>query len=126
MTKSGATLIGDDVLRATLARASHDLAHLDGAAGKASRLITQRARDRAPKRSGRLASSIVAKVDAGDAAVGSDLIYAPVIHNGWAAHGITPNPFLVPVAADTQTVWVGYYRDDVQHAISQVRGASHV
>lgn len=126
MTKNGATLIGDDVLRATMARASHDLAHLDGAATKTSRLVTQRARDRAPKRSGRLASSVVARVDAGDVAVGSDLIYAPVIHNGWAAHNITPNPFLIPVAADTQTVWVGYYRDDVQSAISKIRGASHV
>jgi hypothetical protein len=123
MTRSGVTVIGDDMLRLTLARASSDLAHLDTAADRTARLVTQRARDRAPKRSGRLAASVTATTDGSDAAVGSNLVYAPVIHNGWAAHGIAANPFLVPVAQDSTPIWLSYYRADLSRAISQVRGA---
>ena len=124
MTKGASvTVQGDTTLRLTLAKASADLANMTTAANMAGRTIATRAQGRAPKRSGRLASSIHATADGSDAAVGSNLIYAPVIHNGWAAHNITPNPFLVPIAEDTQPVWLNYYRADLGRAISQVRGA---
>jgi len=117
------TVVGDTRLRATLAVAAQRLDNLETAGNAASRLIMQASRGRAPKRTGRLAGSLTADASGNEAKVSSGLVYAGVIHYGWAAHGISANPFLVPVAESTQSVWIRAYETEVAAAISIVKGA---
>lgn len=123
MSGADVRVIGADTFRRTMGAAADDLGRMDRAADATGRLILTRARARAPKRSGRLSGSLTAKADGSDVAVGSGLVYAPVIHNGWAGHSIAPNPFLIPVAQESQPVWLGYFRADLGRVIAQVRGA---
>lgn len=114
---------GAAMFAATLHTAANGLSHLDTATRQTGELLRTRAAGRAPKRSGALARSIRADSDGESVSVGSGLIYAPVIHFGWAAHGISPNPFLVPVAADSESLWMNFYVADVQSKLDKVRGA---
>ena len=123
MSPGAVTVVGDTRLRATLAVAAERLDHLETAGQSASRLIMQAARGRAPKRTGRLAGSLSADADGTEAEVSAGAVYAGVIHYGWAAHGISANPFLVPVAESTQSVWIRSYQAEVVAAISIVKGA---
>lgn len=116
------TVQGDETLRRTLAAAADDLENLDQSEN--ARLVQQRAQARAPKRSGRLARSVVAKdLGKGTAAVLSDLVYAPVIHYGWAGHGISPQPFLVSALDDSAPLVEASSLRQTQRILSHVRGA---
>ena len=119
------TVEGGRELRATLKRASGDLGDLKAVHDRIARLVASVARQRAPKRTGRLAGSIrgsgaatVATVRAGGAAVP----YAAVIHNGWPQHNIAANPYLVEPAHQTEPVWTRYYVDAVNKILSKVHG----
>jgi hypothetical protein len=106
-----------------MAVAASRMDELDRAEAAAGRLIEQRARGLAPKRTGRLASSVRAQPGRGEVAVASSLVYAGVIEHGWAAHGITAHPFLVPTAHASEPVWRAYYVADVNAVLAQVKGA---
>lgn len=116
------TVQGDETFRRTLHAAADELANLDQS--DSARLVQQRAQARAPKRSGTLARSVQARdLGNGTAAVASDLVYAPVIHYGWPAHGISPEPFLTDALADsTQLVEIASLRE-AQRILATVRGA---
>jgi len=122
MPEPTVTVQGDDTLRRTLAGAADELENLDQS--DSARMVQQRAAARAPKRSGTLARSLVAKdLGNGTAVVQSDLIYAPVIHYGWAAHNIAAQPFLTTALDDsTQLVEADNLRA-TQRILSHVRGA---
>ena len=49
---------------------------------------------RAPRVTGALAASLTVEATHGVTTVGSDLVYSGVIHGGWAARNIRPQPFL--------------------------------
>ena len=116
------TVDGDETLRRTLAAARDDIEQMDQTEN--ARLVQQRAQARAPKVTGTLARSVVAKdLGKGQAAVVSELIYAPVIHYGWAAHHISPQPFLTEALADSTRLVEANSQRKAQAALSQVRGA---
>lgn len=116
------TVQGDETLRRTLAAAADDLEHLDQS--DSARLVQSRAQARAPKRSGTLARSLVAKdLGKGHAVVVSDLIYAPVIHYGWAARNIAAQPFLVTALDDSTRLVEANSLRETQRILSHVRGA---
>lgn len=116
------TVEGDETLRRTLRAAQSDIADLDQ--GPSARLVLGRAQARTPKVSGRLARSLVAKdIGQGRAVVQSDLIYAPVIHYGWPAHNITPQPFLVSALEDSATLIQAEDLRQVNQALAKVKGA---
>ena len=120
--KTQVTLEGDERLRATLKRAGDEMEHLDH--GQDARLIAQRAQARAPKRSGTLARSIYAKdMSLGRAVVTSDLVYAPVIHFGWAAHHIAAQPYLTTAVTDSVTLVESNDLRQVNKALAKVEGA---
>lgn len=123
MPNDAVQVIGADRLAATLALAARRFGELNRATEQTGRLVESRARGRAPKRSGRLARSITHTTTGDTVAVGSRLVYAPVIHNGWGGHSISPNPFLIPVAAATEPVWREYYAAELNEVISHVKGA---
>ena len=116
------TVSGDDTLRRTMAAAGDDLENLDQTGN--ARLVAARAQQGAPKLTGMLAASIVVKdVGKGVAAVTSDLVYAPVIHYGWGARNITPQPFLTDALEES----VNHIEEDsarqAQAILEHVRGA---
>lgn len=116
------TVEGDETLRRTLAAAADDLEQLDQSEN--ARLVQQRAAANAPKVSGRLARSLVAKdLGKGVAVVSSDLVYAPPIHYGWAAHNIHPQPFLVTALDDSADLVEANSLRQAQAILGHVRGA---
>lgn len=123
MSKPQAEVVGAARLRATMAKAASDLAHLDRATEATSRLVEQRARGSVPVRTGRLARSLSATSTGDEARVSSSVVYAGVQHYGWAARGIRAHPFLVPAAEDSTAVWRQFYVADVNRALDQVHGA---
>lgn len=123
MTRGPAiTVEGDERLAVTMRAAAQDMQHLERAQQEAARTILTRAQGQAPKRTGRLARSLVASSEGDTAEVSTDLVYAGVIHNGWAAHHISAHPFLIPVAHATEPVWRKAYVAEVQADLNQVRG----
>jgi hypothetical protein len=116
-------VVGAERLAATLSSAGGDIAHPTAAASEAGRVLARQGSSNAPRRTGRLASSIRARPSGGDVEVGSSLIYAPVIHNGWARHHITANPFLRHALEQRTGEIVALYARDMDKAISQVKGA---
>lgn len=116
------TVKGDDTLRRTLHTAESDITDIDQLGS--ARLVAERAQARAPKRSGTLARSVYAKdLGKGAAAAVSDLIYAPVIHYGWAAHHITPQPFLTTALEDSTQLVEAETLRQTNRALGKVRGA---
>lgn len=123
MSAGAVTVVGDTRVRATLAAAAAHLDHLEAAHQSASRLVLQRSRGAAPKRTGRLARSLSASSKGDEARVATGLVYAGVIHYGWAAHGISAHPYLVPVAEASQPIWIQAYKAEVITTANMVKGA---
>jgi hypothetical protein len=120
---SGITVRGADQLDRTLRAAGAQLADLSGVNRAAGDLAIARARPGTPVRSGRLVGSLKATATPAGVELGSSLVYAGPIHNGWPAHGITATPFLSDaVRANTDAI-VGLYRVEVDAALEGVRGA---
>jgi phage gpG-like protein len=116
-------VVGADRLAATLAAAAHKIGDLSKPLTEGAKRIWLRARSNAPRRTGRLAGSIHAQQSRSEALVGSGLIYAPVIHNGWPAHHIRANPFLADAFGQEQQAVVAGFADRVVNAIGTVKGA---
>lgn len=107
---------------ASLGAVARDLGNL--APPEAGRLIQGRARAAAPFVSGALRTSLAVDTEDGRVSVGSPLPYAHVIHNGWAAHNIRANPFLIPVAEDSESVWGPAYVVETNRIVrTEMKGA---
>lgn len=122
MTSSAIDIKGVGRLVDTLHEAASSLDDMGDAAHAAGRVVASLAATTAPRRSGRLASSIAATVDRSSVEVGSDLIYAPPIHNGWVAHRIAPHPFLYVALGRTSPEVLAAYLDGVNRALGAVEG----
>jgi hypothetical protein len=112
-------------LRRTLRAAGDDLSDLKRAHAEAAGIVTPVATAKAPRRSGRLASTVrgagtktAALIRAGFAAVP----YAGVQEWGWPAHSIAAQPFVVPAAQETEPTWLGAYESEVDRILGQVKG----
>jgi hypothetical protein len=116
------TLEGGDNLTRTLEGAARDLGDLSPAHRRAADLVAQAARARAPRRSGRLASTIQGRGDREGAAVVVGAVYAGVQEYGWAARRIPAQPYLNPAAEATTTAWTGEYQAEVQDILGTVKG----
>jgi hypothetical protein len=114
---------GAERFASTLDKAAHDLEHLEVPGGEAGRIIADLAAATAPRLTGRLAGSVAPEVAGNAVTVGSDLVYALPIHNGWAAHNIRPQPFLDDAVRASEAQWVGAYEKAVGAALESVEGA---
>ena len=114
---------GADELERTLHQAGQDVTDLHVPNAKAGDLIVGAARARAPKRSGRLASSLAPVVSATAVTVASHLPYAGPVHWGWPARHIAAQPFLSDAATSTETTWAGYYETELDAILDLVHGA---
>src|SRR5262245_34709214 len=116
------TVEGDETLARTLGDAEEDLRTMEQLEN--ARLVAQRAQTRAPARTGTLRGSIRAKATgAGVAVAYSELVYAPVIHYGWAAHGIRANPFLTSAAEDSVQLVQARSLREANTILGKVKGA---
>lgn len=123
--ETGIRIAGLDNLIRTMRRASVEIAELKDAHAHAGEIVAREAERRAPRRTGRLASSVRASRQARRAQVlagRASVPYAPPIHWGWPARGIAANPFVSEAAQDTEPEWVPVYLADVQAALDRVRG----
>jgi hypothetical protein len=96
-------------LRGALKRAGLSLADLKAANAKVAAMVAGLSRPRAPRRSGRLASTgrgntAVSKATVlyGNAAV----VYGGPLHWGWPAHPIAANPWVSETAQDSESQWL--------------------
>jgi hypothetical protein len=105
-----------------MAAAADDLETLDQSDN--ARLVQARAKQGAPKVSGMLAASILVQDSGkGSVAISSDLVYAPVIHYGWGARNITPQPFLTDALEASAGQVEENSQRQAQAILSHVRGA---
>lgn len=119
----GFNVRGGDELARTLRAAGDELADLSAVNGRVGDLILARGRPRTPVRSGRLVGSLKAVADVDDVALGSDLVYAGPIHNGWPAHHIAANPFITDAARSSEDQWTGLYLAELEDIVGGVKGA---
>lgn len=122
----GVYVEGLATLTRTMRQAGVDISELKDASKAAGDIVTAAASALAPRRSGRLASSVrPSKLAAGvRVSVGKASVpYAGPIHWGWPARGITAQPFISNAATQTEPMWTAAYRKDVEAALAKVRGA---
>jgi hypothetical protein len=127
--------VADSVEIKGLARLQSSLGKLarqlpDIAPESAARIIGQAARLRAPKRTGRLASSWAADSGAGEQTLSFGAPHASPIHWGVGAraglrgpHNIRPSLYLLRAVESTQALWVDEYRQEINDELGKVRGA---
>lgn len=125
MAQAQVQVEGLATLTRTMRKAGEDLSDLKDANARAAAIVVSAAAGMAPRRSGRLAGTIRgtraagrARVQAGRASVP----YAAPIHWGWPARGIKAQPFLSEAARATEGQWLPVYLQDVERALSNVRG----
>ena len=114
------TLKGDVDLVADLAKIGTGLDRLDTAARRSAELLAQAASARAPKRTGKLARSIVGRAQGGKASVGTPVSYGLPVHFGVPSRGQRPQPFLADAIRSQSRDVVRVYETDVQDLIDQV------
>lgn len=144
MAFSGIRIYGGRELRRALRTAAGDLDDLKTAHRKVAEIVAEAARIAAPKRSGKLASSIrsnagqrYARVSVGNnRKTASGIAYAGPIHWGWPTGSpklpeklrniqgrewfIAPNPFVVDAAQATEPVWSRVYLEAVDDIIDRI------
>jgi hypothetical protein len=126
-------VVGVKELRASLKRLGIDLNDLKGAHVEVASIVGRKAVQDAPRRSGRLASTMRPGAAATQAVVrfgGARVPYANAVHWGTGArpgrrgpHNIRRNAFATEAAADTQPQWEPVYMDFIDALVGKVKGA---
>jgi hypothetical protein len=122
-TKPGIEVTGAKELRKALKHMGADLADLTATNRAAAEQVAERARDHAPRRSGRLAKTIRARASKTKASViaGSAAVpYAGPIHFGWHRRHIVPNPFLYDALDERRGEVVAAYSKRVGDLVERV------
>lgn len=114
-------------LRRALRKLQVDLSDLKAANAAVATYVAAAAAGRAPRRTGRLSSSIRgnkalsrATVRAGGAAVP----YAGPIHWGWPARGIEGRPFIPEAAQATESSWLPLYESAIARAVDNAAASA--
>jgi len=116
---------GEATFEATIATAARKVADLSEGFAGAARELAWLAAGAAPRRTGRLASSMGPGPGAGPSSslVTSPLVYAVPIHWGRPAHNIEANPFVYRVAVRDEAKWLAPLELELQRTCDGVRGA---
>lgn len=110
---------GADRLAQTLDAAGRRLDQLDHT--EAGQIIADEAGRRAPRATGRLASSHTTQTTAGGVQVTNPVRYAIPQHQGWA--GNAGRPWLATAAQATEARWIHTLEDEAQQVLDTVQGA---
>jgi hypothetical protein len=115
-------------LRRDLRKAGESTEDLKEANAAVAALVAAASSARAPRRSGKLASSGRGNRAVGRATVvfgGAAVPYAGPIHWGWPAHGIEPQTFIPDAAQATEPVWLELYLAGVDKALEPLQGTTY-
>lgn len=128
MAEQAVQIEGLSQLQGDLRRLARQLPDL--APEEAGQVIGREARNRAPKRTGRLVGSFGVDSSAGVLSVSFGTPYAGPIHFGVGPrsglrgpHNIRPNPYLFGAVDATQNQWLDTYSEQLQELVNQVKGA---
>jgi hypothetical protein len=119
-------ITGGARLAATLDAAAKDIADMPAGYARAGEIVSAAGASGAPRRSGRLASSVgTVRGEGGKATatITSPLVYAVPIHWGRPAHNIEANPFLMRAADRSEAQWLGALEAEAQRICNSVEGA---
>lgn len=118
---SDVDVIGLERFNRTAHQAADELRDFTPANRAAVQLVLDNAQP--PRVSGALADNGRVEADAESGTVVYDLVYAPVIHNGWAEHNIEAQPWLAD-AFDTSTPDItDTYADHLVDVLNHIDGA---
>lgn len=113
----------------TLRKAGIDFDDLKPVNGDAAEIVGAAAGPAAPRRSGRLASTLrtsatkrAGVIRAGNNRKNNGVPYANPIHWGWVRRGIKPNPFLSRTAKATEPRWLRLYENFTDKVLRKVKG----
>lgn len=116
-------VLGEARLSSTLDGAAKKVGDLPGFA-KAAGVISSASSSGAPRRTGRLASSLTSRRSGPNVSeMTSPLVYAIPIHWGSPAHNIAANPFYVRAAEQTESQWAKAVEKSAQDVLDGVQGA---
>lgn len=120
------TVDGLNRLVRALRAAGDGIDDLKAAHQQVGAMVAAGAAARAPRRSGKLASSVKAAKQANRVRimVPARVRYAGVIHYGWPKRGIVARPFILDAAEQLETEWIGVYTAAVQAVLDKVGDAS--
>lgn len=114
----GIEVVGEERVTRALRNLSDATRDLEPAHRSAGEMLLDKADPKTPRQSGSLAAS--GRVDAAseETVITYDEIYAGVIHNGWEAHNISPQPWLAETVdestADVAGVFLDYFEDAIR------------
>ena len=116
-------VLGEARLSSTLDGAAKKVGDLPGFA-KAAGVISSASSSGAPRRTGRLASSMSSsRTGPNVSQITSPLVYAVPIHWGSVRRDIAANPFVVRAADSTEPLWAGEIERSAQDVLDGVQGA---
>ncbi|MCB4209163.1 hypothetical protein [Arthrobacter sp. UM1] len=125
MARALVEFAGGYQLRKTLRAAGDDLSRLKALHREVGEIVADGARQRTPRRRGRLVGSIRVSprqtgvsIRAGRKAIP----YAGPVHWGWPARGIGQSLYLTDAAKASEPRWVGVYARGVVKILDQVKG----
>lgn len=116
---------GAERVQRTMEAAADDLRDLSGAGDSAGSLVARTAQGFAPRRSGRLASTITATADRESATItaGAGIRYAAVQEYGWPRRHIRASHYMARALDSSQAKVIDTYESAVVKATDQVKGA---
>lgn len=126
MTRGPIVERGSAEVARTLRKAGVSLDDLKDANQRTGDIVAGSARVTAPRRSGRLRSSIRSARQARRVRVtagGARVPYAAVIHWGWPRRHIAPQRFVIDAARRTRRRWLAEYDRAVEAELRKVKGA---
>jgi hypothetical protein len=107
-------------LRAALKRAGIELQDLKDANTAVAEVVVAGSRQRAPRRTGRLAAGERAARAVARASVLDSVPYAAPIHWGWRARGIAAQPWVSEYAQESEPLWLGIITKALDELVEQV------
>lgn len=112
------SISGVEEVNATLRKVVDTLGEMTDANRQLSSEIAAKASAIAPRRTGRLASSITGKVDGKAATISANTPYAGVIEYGWPARNIPEQSYLRRAATESATPVV-VYEEHIKNTIKK-------
>lgn len=113
---------GDRELARALDGMAGDVKSMDKAATDAGRVVAADAQRRAPRRTGRLRSSITTRIEGSAVTVGTDVRYGMPVHQGVPSHHMQPQPFLTDALAATQPQVQATYAGELDRIVNTNAG----
>lgn len=121
--KPAVQVTGAREFRRAMSKMGADLKDLSAINKAAAQTVADEARGRAPVLTGRLAGSVRAGATRTKGYVragGRAIPYAGVIHFGWPAHNISPNPFIYDALDDRKQDVIDKYEAHIEALVEKV------